>query len=82
MKKQNVKRTELVRWMVAWFLFSLSGFLMQIIAPEFPDSAVVLGILFFAMMVTSAAVIWIVGRRNRLERAAAAREAAGSGSVQ
>ena len=74
MKKLRINKEALLRWMIALLVFCVCGVLMQIIAPEFPEHAVAVEILFFAMAAMLGVMIWrfrIVVRRERL---AAARE--------
>ena len=49
MKKLRINNETLLRWMIVLLVFCMCGVLMQIIAPEFPEHAAAVGILFFAM---------------------------------
>ena len=74
MKKQSVNKAALVRWMIVGFIFCMSGVLMQIIAPAFPNSAIVTGIVFFVLMLGFGAAICMLRNAIRKERTAAIRE--------
>ncbi len=78
MKKLRVKKAVMLRWMIAGFIFSMCGVLMQIIAPEFPESAVVIGAVFFALMLVFGAAVWKLHSAIREERTPAVREETGS----
>ena len=71
MKKLSINKIELLRWLVAGFLFSMSGVLMQIIAPAVPDIATAMGIVFFALMLVFVAMISKLCKAIRKERAVA-----------
>ena len=74
MKKLSMNKMELLRWMIAGFLFSMSGVLMQIIAPVIPDRAAVMGIVLFTLMLVFGAAIWKVHNAIHEERAESIRE--------
>lgn len=74
MKKLRINSETLLRWMIVLLVFCMCGVLMQIIAPEFPEHAAAVGILFFAMAAVLGVMIWRFRIVVRRERIAAARE--------
>ena len=73
MKKMRMNVEERFHWMIAAFLFCLSGGLIQIIAPAFPNIAAVMGIVFFALTAALGVMIWKLRLTVRKDRAAIAR---------
>ena len=76
MKKQNIKKETILNWLIAIFVFCMTGGLMQMIAPEFPNHAAFIGLVFFAAAAVLGVVIWRLRIAVREERTAAAREQA------
>ena len=74
MKNKSMNRLELVRWLIAGFLFCMCGVLMQIIAPPTPNYNIEIGIVFFVLMLGFGFAIWRIYNKAREERAAAFRE--------
>ena len=75
MKKLTMSKTLLFRWMITLFVFCMCGGLMQMIAPEFPEHAIFIGILFFGMAAVLGVVIWKLRIAVREERIAASEQA-------
>ena len=74
MKRMSMNKSGLARWMIVGFLFSMCGVLMQIIAPEIPGDATVMGIVFFVLMLVFGAAILKLRAAIREEKLAAAKE--------
>ena len=76
MKKTLLFKELLYRWMLVFFGICVTGGMMQIIAPPFPDMASFMGLAFFGMAYVLAVVIWLLRISVRNDRIAAASEPA------
>ena len=74
MKKMRINVELVFRMMIILFMICVCGVFMQIISPEFPEHATMIGILFFLMAFVLGIVIMKFRHVVRRARIAAARE--------